>query len=437
SVISAHGRILHEATVATINPGASAGQLGSINWSEVDLTSASAMVLVLLQNLGLTGGITPEIATALLTGIVAGTDRFSNQKTTPKIMELSAQLMSSGADHQLVTSSIGAATSGQNTSQVINTAASDAVTIPEQTVPKDQEISLDLHSPEPPLPSAPAAVQAPTQQVSPASSATNTAPMVNSSQPAITPQQTDPLNPPAVATQISHDDTPSIKQATSNQHSDKSSFNEALNAVLPQPVDVGQTVVPNDLLPPAPVPLSQQGSQAEAQTQTQTPVLESQDIVPSSTTSEADKILSEIDDIYSAQPFDPANNPRGDLGTSIVTPDEIEQPLPSSVLTVDTSVQQDQALSSNMSSATGTGVPSSADTEGLMGLPAIPEAKQETINSADILGTSPIANQTDSTAGQIPGIQMPPSIAPPPPPPLEAALPTFTPTIDFNDATKQ
>jgi len=41
-------------------------------------------------------------ATALLTGIVAQTDRFSNDKTTPRVMSMAAQLMAAGANQQLI-----------------------------------------------------------------------------------------------------------------------------------------------------------------------------------------------------------------------------------------------------------------------------------------------------------------------------------------------
>ncbi len=43
-----------------------------------------------------------QIATALLTGIVAATDRFSNTLTSSKAMTVAAQLMAAGADQQLI-----------------------------------------------------------------------------------------------------------------------------------------------------------------------------------------------------------------------------------------------------------------------------------------------------------------------------------------------
>jgi hypothetical protein len=48
------------------------------------------------------GIVDNQIATAFLTGIVASTDRFKNEKTTPKAMTMSAQLMAAGANQQLI-----------------------------------------------------------------------------------------------------------------------------------------------------------------------------------------------------------------------------------------------------------------------------------------------------------------------------------------------
>lgn len=98
--ITSHGRILHDATVISINvnPGA---ELGSINWLDAGASSLSELTVqltdVLDKNL-----IDSQIATAYLTGIVAATERFSNQKTSPTTMSVSAELMQYGANQQLV-----------------------------------------------------------------------------------------------------------------------------------------------------------------------------------------------------------------------------------------------------------------------------------------------------------------------------------------------
>jgi hypothetical protein len=98
--ITSHGRILHDAVVATVNnkPG---GELGSINWLEPKASSLSELVVELLDVVDKTL-MDGQMATALLTGIVAETERFSNDKTSPTTMTLSAELMAAGANQQLV-----------------------------------------------------------------------------------------------------------------------------------------------------------------------------------------------------------------------------------------------------------------------------------------------------------------------------------------------
>jgi hypothetical protein len=98
--ITAHGRILHDAVVSSINttPG---NNLGTINWQDIKASSLSEMVTHLAENFD-KKVLDNQVATALLTGIVAETDRFSNNKTSPETMKASAMLMAAGANQQLV-----------------------------------------------------------------------------------------------------------------------------------------------------------------------------------------------------------------------------------------------------------------------------------------------------------------------------------------------
>jgi hypothetical protein len=99
--VTAHGRILHDATVITVNNQEQSGELGSIHWLNTSASSLSEMAAMLA--LGLDGSVLDEqIATALMTGIVAETGRFSNEKTTAETMNVSASLMAAGANQQLV-----------------------------------------------------------------------------------------------------------------------------------------------------------------------------------------------------------------------------------------------------------------------------------------------------------------------------------------------
>lgn len=101
--ITAHGRILHDATVISINTeGGPSEDLGSINWIDTNASSLSEMIFGFADKLGKEDVVDNQIATALLTGIVAETGRFSNAKTKPETMEVAAKLLTVGANQELV-----------------------------------------------------------------------------------------------------------------------------------------------------------------------------------------------------------------------------------------------------------------------------------------------------------------------------------------------
>lgn len=105
--LTAHGRILHDATVATLTVGDATSELGSIDWHEQNASSLSEMLVSLSDSLkGEKTLLDEQIATAFLTGVVAATDRFSNNKTSSKVMTVAAQLMSAGANQQLIASKL-------------------------------------------------------------------------------------------------------------------------------------------------------------------------------------------------------------------------------------------------------------------------------------------------------------------------------------------
>ncbi len=102
--ITSHGRILHDATVIGVNTQGEAN-LGSINWVQPEASSLCEMLLSL--GLGMNADVLDgQMATAFLTGIVAETNRFSNEKTSSDTMQLSAKLMAAGANQQLVASQL-------------------------------------------------------------------------------------------------------------------------------------------------------------------------------------------------------------------------------------------------------------------------------------------------------------------------------------------
>ncbi len=98
--IVAHGRILHDATVVSLNTD-TASDIGAISWVNTGASSlcemASDLVIALDKKL-----LDEQIATALLTGMVAETDRFGNEKAHPNTMSVSGLLMAAGASPQLI-----------------------------------------------------------------------------------------------------------------------------------------------------------------------------------------------------------------------------------------------------------------------------------------------------------------------------------------------
>lgn len=105
--LDAHGKILHDAKVMTMVVGADGSSLGSVNWQEKEASSLCEMIGMIADNLKEKDSLFDEqIATALLTGIVSATDRFSNDHTTSRVMTMAAQLMAAGANQQLIASKL-------------------------------------------------------------------------------------------------------------------------------------------------------------------------------------------------------------------------------------------------------------------------------------------------------------------------------------------
>ncbi len=98
--ITAHGRILHDATVITVNTQANT-DIGAINWQDPNVSSLCELAYGIAESLQ-ADAIDGQMATAFLTGIVAETERFSNAKTSSTAMAISSKLMTSGANQQLV-----------------------------------------------------------------------------------------------------------------------------------------------------------------------------------------------------------------------------------------------------------------------------------------------------------------------------------------------
>ena len=114
--LESHGRILHDASVASVNLEGGKN-LDGINWVDAGASSYSEMLAQLGLALRESKSLFDEqISTAFLTGIVAATNRFSNAKTTSDVMNLAARLMSTGANQQLVAAKLEAVAEIDSTS---------------------------------------------------------------------------------------------------------------------------------------------------------------------------------------------------------------------------------------------------------------------------------------------------------------------------------
>ncbi|HSH17997.1 MAG TPA: hypothetical protein VK978_01300, partial [Candidatus Saccharimonadales bacterium] len=119
TAIAGHGRILHDATVISITNTENA-QLGTLHLEDTAASGMSELITHMSDELGY-GLFDDQIATALLTGLVAATEHFGNAKTTPMTLTAAADLLEAGANQQLVSAQLaqrpGGVKPGQNQGQ--------------------------------------------------------------------------------------------------------------------------------------------------------------------------------------------------------------------------------------------------------------------------------------------------------------------------------
>jgi len=127
---------LHDAVVIGVSCGATPADMGSLNWHDPSASSLSEM-LVSISEAFKTGLLDSQMSTAFLTGIVAETERFSNDRTTPKVMTMSAQLMAAGANQQLIANQLAV-------QPII-----EPVTIPEEPITIEEPIVIPEEVPLP------------------------------------------------------------------------------------------------------------------------------------------------------------------------------------------------------------------------------------------------------------------------------------------------
>ncbi len=106
AALSEYGRIMHDASAINITAG-EPGKFADLEWNDAKASSVSEMVVNLVMEMGdVAKKMAPEMATAFLTGIVASTDRFSNDRTKPETLNVASELMKKGADQKLIADNI-------------------------------------------------------------------------------------------------------------------------------------------------------------------------------------------------------------------------------------------------------------------------------------------------------------------------------------------
>ncbi len=123
--LAAHGRILSNAFVAAIGVDSASTDLGNLNILEPNMSSYAELVATLPALLDKDAtdkkhepALDEPVATALLTALVAATNRFSNNKTTAEIMNLAADLMKVGADQQQIANELSKEMAKQDSAEV-------------------------------------------------------------------------------------------------------------------------------------------------------------------------------------------------------------------------------------------------------------------------------------------------------------------------------
>lgn len=157
--LSEYGRIMHDATAINLTVD-TPGRFAELEWQDSNVSSISEMIVGLADKLGL-ASFSEQVATALLTGIVASTDHFSNPRTSSNTMSIASKLMSYGANQQLISSQIMEKIKTPDEAQApVTPAAAEAPVAPNSPVASVAP-AAPATSVAPVIPSAPAELDTP------------------------------------------------------------------------------------------------------------------------------------------------------------------------------------------------------------------------------------------------------------------------------------
>lgn len=190
NAISAYGQIIKDVTIATFSSGENVSQLGTLDWHDDQASSLCEMITSISESLKTDKQLLDkQISTALLTGIVFATDRFSNLRTTSKVMTMAAQLMAAGADQQLIAAKL-------NESHTVGPGAPASVSLIKDMSESDGSVEMQMivdkdAPPSEPEPSEPGTLKIshdePEEEVIPATSTLPPEPDVTANPVAVEP----------------------------------------------------------------------------------------------------------------------------------------------------------------------------------------------------------------------------------------------------------
>ena len=209
AALEEYGRIMHDATAINITTN-QAGHFAELEWSDPSQSSCCEMIVNLCDYLEMTDFDQPT-ATALLTGIVSATERFSNARTTSETMQISSRLMQAGADQQLISSNIMQPEAPAEPATEEAAPETPATPAPaEPAAPAAPEAPLEPlipapmlgQQPAPAAPVAPVAPAAPVEPVAPAAPVVPAMPAAPVAAPAPAPEPVAPVAAPTPEQQL-------------------------------------------------------------------------------------------------------------------------------------------------------------------------------------------------------------------------------------------
>lgn len=97
-----NSKLFFENPILNIDHHVGNEQFGEVNLVDIKASSTAEVIYLLVENMKESDMLDENVATAILSGIIAGTKSFQDKATTPKSFTIAAQLIALGADQQKI-----------------------------------------------------------------------------------------------------------------------------------------------------------------------------------------------------------------------------------------------------------------------------------------------------------------------------------------------